>query len=179
MATPTEHSGHTEVPTKGHFPPFQQDTFASQLFWLVICFVLLYVLMSKLALPRVASIIDARQGRIDGDLADANRLKVSAEEAMTAYEKSLAEARGRAQAMANETRDRLNAEAEKSRKALDEQLNIKLADAEKTIAATKTSAMANVRTIATDAAGAIVARLTGAAPADTAVASAVDSVLKG
>jgi len=171
---------HTEVPG-GHgkgFPPFQKETFASQLFWLVIAFVLLYVLMSKIALPRVGSIIDARRSRIDGDLAAANELKTSADTAMAAYEKSLTEARGRAQTIGNETRDRLNAEAEKSRKALDEQLNVKLAEAEKTIAATKTAAMSNVRSIATDAASAIVTRLIGTAPADTAVASAIDSVLK-
>jgi len=174
-----ETNQHTEVPG-GHraFPPFEKDTFASQLFWLVITFVLLYVVMSKVALPRVGSIIDARRSRIDGDLASANQLKTSADEAMSAYEKSLVEARSRAQTIGNETRDRLNAEAEKSRKALDEQLNAKLAEAEKTIAVTKSSAMTNVRSIATDAAGAIVARLIGAAPAETTVASAVDSVLK-
>jgi len=173
-------NAHTEVPGGhgGGFPPFQKETFASQLFWLVIAFVILYVLMSKLALPRVGSIIEARKSRIDGDLAAANQLKTSADAAMAAYEKSLAEARGRAQTIGNETRDRLNAEAEKSRKALDEQLNAKLAEAEKTIAATKTSAMSNVRSIATDAASAIVTRLTGTAPADAAVASAIDSVLK-
>jgi F-type H+-transporting ATPase subunit b len=173
-------NAHTEVPGGhgGGFPPFQKETFASQLFWLVIAFVLLYVLMSKLALPRVGSIIEARRARIDGDLAAANELKTSADAAMAAYEKSLAEARSRAQTIGNETRDRLNAEAEKSRKALDEQLNIKLAEAEKTIAATKTAAMSNVRSIATDAASAIVTRLTGTAPADAAVASAIDSVLK-
>jgi F-type H+-transporting ATPase subunit b len=169
---------HTEVPGKANFPPFQKDTFASQLVWLAVCFVLLYVLMAKVALPRVGSIIDARRNRIEGDLADANQLKVSADEAMAAYEKSLAEARNRAQTIGAETRDRLHAEAEKARKALDDQLNAKLAQAEKTIAATKTQAMSNVRTIAIDTAGAIVARLIGAAPADGAVTGAVDAVLK-
>jgi F-type H+-transporting ATPase subunit b len=176
MATQT----HTEAPGghSGGFPPFQKDTFASQLIWLAITFVLLYVVMARVALPRVGAIIDARRSRIEGDLATANRLKVSAGEAMTAYEKSLAEARNRAQTLAAETRDRLHAEAEKNRKALEEQLNIKLAAAEKTIATTKTQAMTNVRAIAIDAAGAIVARLTGSAPSDGAVAGAVDAVLK-
>lgn len=174
-----EQNAHTEVPA-GHtsFPPFQKDTFASQLFWLFITFALLYVVMSKLALPRVGAIIDARRARIDGDLAAANQLKTSADTAMSAYEKSLVEARSRAQTIGNETRDRLNAEAEKSRKALDEQLNGKLAEAEKTIAATKASAMGNVRSIAADATSAIVARLIGTVPAETTVAGAVDSVLK-
>jgi F-type H+-transporting ATPase subunit b len=171
---------HTEAPGghSGGFPPFQKDTCASQLVWLAITFVLLYVVMAKVALPRVGAIIEARRSRIDGDLATANRLKVSADEAMSAYEKALIEARNRAQMLAAETRDRLNAEAEKNRKALDEQLNVKLAEAEKTIAATKTQAMTNVRAIAIDAAGAIVARLTGSAPSDGAVSGAVDAVLK-
>src|SRR5436190_18021875 len=100
----TTPNAHTEVPAKGHFPPFAQETFPSQLFWLVICFTLLYVLMAKVALPRVGAILDARRARIDGDLGEANRLKVHAEDSMTAYEKSLAEARGRAQTIGNETR---------------------------------------------------------------------------
>ncbi len=170
---------HTEVPA-GHagFPPFEKETFPSQLFWLVITFVLLYVLMARVALPRVGSIIAARRARIDGDLAEATRLKGGADDAMAAYEQSLADARNRAHVIATETRDRLNAEAEKSRKALDDQLNAKLAEAEKTIAATKTQAMSNVRAIAIDAAGAIVARLTGATPAETTVAGAVDGALR-
>ena len=170
---------HTEVP-EGHggFPPFQAETFPSQLFWLVITFVVLYAVMAKVALPRVGSIIEARRTRIDGDLAEAHKLKASADEAMASYEKALAEARGRAQVIANEMRERLNAEAERNRKALDDKLNAKLADAEKTIAGTKAQAMSNVRAIAVDAAGAIVARLTGSAAADDAVDSAVDSALK-
>ena len=174
-------NAHTEAPSGGHgggFPPFQKETFASQLAWLAITFVILYVMVAKLALPRVGSIIDARKGRIEGDLADANRFKSESEAAMAAYEKALGEARNRAQALANETRDRLNAEAEKNRKAVEERLNARLADAEKAIAATKTAAMANVRGIAIDTAAAIVARLTGAAPAEAATASAVDAVLK-
>ncbi|MGZ3411306.1 MAG: F0F1 ATP synthase subunit B [Xanthobacteraceae bacterium] len=175
MATET---AHTEVPKKGHFPPFQQDTFASQLFWLVICFGLLYLLMWKVALPRVGSIFNARNGRIEGDLAEASKLKTNAEAAMVAYEKSLAEARGRAQTIGNETRDRLHAEAEKNRKTLDDELNVKLAQAESSIAATKAQAMSSVRLIAADAAGAIVTRLTGATPQASAVSDAVDNVLK-
>lgn len=168
----------TEAAPKGHFPPFQQETFASQLFWLVICFGLLYILMSRVALPRVSSIFKARSERIEGDLAEAGRLKASAEAAMAAYEKALAEARGRAQTIGNEARDRLNAEAEKSRKLLEDELNAKLAHAEKAIAASRTQAMASVRNIASEAASAIVARLTGASPATSAVSEAVDNVLK-
>jgi F-type H+-transporting ATPase subunit b len=174
-------NAHTEVPSGGHgggFPPFQRDTFASQLVWLAITFIILYVMVAKLALPRVGSIIDARKGRIEDDLADANRFQSESEAAMAAYEKALAEARNRAQTLANEARDRLNAEADKNRKSVEERLNARLADAEKAITATKTAAMANVRGIAIETAAAIVARLTGTAPAEAATAGAVDAVLK-
>ena len=181
MAEPT-HNAHTEHPAEGGhggFPPFQAQTFASQLVWLAIAFVLLYVLMSKIALPRVASIIEGRQKKIEGDLAEAGRLKTQSDEAVAAYEKALADARANAQAIANETRDKQAAAAETRRKALEDELNAKLAEAEKTIAATKQAAMANVRGIAADATKAIVERLIGKVPADAAVDAAVGEAIKG
>jgi F-type H+-transporting ATPase subunit b len=173
-------NSHTEVPGghKGAFPPFNPTTFASQLIWLVITFVFLYVMMSKVALPRVGRIIEQRQKRIDDDLADAGKLKVQSDEAIAAYEKALADARARAQLIANETRDRQAAEAAKTRKRLEGELNVKLAVAEKSIAATKQAAMANVRGIAADAAKAIVERLIGSVPDDAAVEAAVTAALK-
>jgi F-type H+-transporting ATPase subunit b len=173
----TTSTGHAEG-GHGGFPPFQSQTFASQLVWLAIAFVLLYGLMSKLALPRVAAIIENRQKRIEGDIAEAGALKARSDEAVAAYEKALADARGRAQTIANDTRDKQAAEAETRRKALEGQLNIKLTEAEKTIAATKQAAMGNVRGIAEDAARAIVERLIGKAPGDKAVADAVGDALK-
>jgi F-type H+-transporting ATPase subunit b len=174
--TSTEHVPAGEH--KGAFPPFQSQTFASQLVWLVIAFVLLYALMAKWALPRVGRIIESRQKRIADDLADAERLKVQSDEAVAAYEKALADARARAQAIANETREQQQAAADATRKTLEGELNVKLAEAEKSIAATKQAAMANVRAIAEDAARAIIKRLIGSEPSDKAVAEAVADVLK-
>jgi F-type H+-transporting ATPase subunit b len=173
-------SAHTEVPGGGKppFPPFNKETFASQLVWLAIFFVALYLLMWKVAIPRIGGIVEARRGRIEGDIAEANRLKEQSDAALKAYEHSLADARGRAQALANETRERMNAEVEESRRKLEAALNAKLAEAERTIAQTKTAAMANVRGIAVDTAGAIVQRLIGAAPTGKAVENAVADVLK-
>ena len=176
-----ETNSHTEVPSGGHkpsFPPFQKETFASQLVWFAIAFVLLYALMSRLALPRIGGIFQARRQRIEGDVAEAQRLREEADATLAGYEKALAEGRNRAQVIAGETHARLAAEAEERRKKLDAALATKLAEAETTIAATKPAAMANVRGIATEAAAAIVERLIGRAPAEASVATAVDDVLK-
>jgi len=173
-------TAHTEAPGAPHkaFPPFDTHTFPSQLFWLAICFIAIYVMTARLVRPRVGGIIASRGQRISDDLAEAGRLKGESEAAMAAYEKALADARNRAQAIAGETRDRLQAEADRNRKALEDQLAARLADAEKSIEATKSSAMANVRGIATEAAAAIVTRLTGVSAPDSAVTAAVDAALK-
>ena len=172
-------AAHTEHPGgKPQFPPFNKETFASQLVWFAIFFVALYVIIAKLAIPRIGGIVAARRDRVEGDIAEANRLKEQSDAALKAYEKSLADARSRAQQLAGETRDKLNAEAEETRKRLEGELNLKLAEAEKTIAATKSAAMANVRGIAIDTASAIVQRLIGTAPAGAAVETAVADVLK-
>ena len=101
MAEPT---AHTEAPGgHGAFPPFQAQHFPSQLLWLVVSFVLLYALMSRIALPRIASIFADRSKRIADDLAAAQGFKEQSEAAAAAYQKALAEARNRAQAIAAET----------------------------------------------------------------------------
>jgi len=161
----------------GGFPPFQKDTFGSQLLWLAITFGALYFIASKLALPRVGGIIADRRARIAGDLAEAARMKEAADAAIASYEKSLADARARAQAIATQTREKVSAEAEARRKDVEAGLNAKLAAAEQTIGATRTAAMSNVQGIATDAAIAIVARLTGKAPTEDAAATAVKKAL--
>ena len=173
-------NAHTEHPGGGkpQFPPFNKETFASQLVWFVIFFIALYVLIGRFAIPRIGGIIEARSARIDGDLAEAKRLKDQSDAALASYEKSLADARARAQTLAGETRDKLAAEAEVTRKKLEAELNARLAKAEQTIAATKTAAMANVQGIAADTASAIVERLIGTAPSGSAVQAAVADALK-
>ncbi|HUI98448.1 MAG TPA: F0F1 ATP synthase subunit B [Xanthobacteraceae bacterium] len=176
--TTTAHTEAPGSPPKAPFPPFERETFPSQLFWLAICFIALYLITARLVRPRVGGIIESRRRHVADDLAEASRLKGEAEAAMAAYEKALAEARGRAQAIAGETRDRLQAEADRNRKAVEEQLNARLAEAEKSIAATKAAAMSNVRGIATEAASAIVTRLAGVSAPGSTVSAAVDAVLK-
>jgi F-type H+-transporting ATPase subunit b len=174
-------NAHTEADGghKAPFPPFQKDTFASQLVSLLVAFVALYLIVSRIALPRVGSLLDERQNAIEGDLAAAQKLKDESDSALKAYESELAAARLRAQAISSETRDRLNAAAEAERKTLEQRLSVKLADAEKTIASTREAAMSNVRGIAAEAAAAIVQQLTGIMPDGKAVDSAVDASLKG
>src|SRR6201986_2671276 len=148
-----ETTAHTEAHGESHaFPPFESQHYPSQLFWLALTFILLYVLMSRVALPRIGSILADRSKRIADDLAAAQRFKEQSEAADAAYQKSLADARARAQAIANETREQQAAQANAVNKKLEAQLHEKLAAAEKSIAPTRTPAMGNVSSIAADTA---------------------------
>jgi len=174
-----ESTAHTEEPA-GHraFPPFEKQHFPSQLFWLAVIFVLLYLLMSRIALPRIGSIFAERSKRISDDLAAANRFKEQSEAAGAAYQKALADARGRAQGIAGETREQQATAAEAANKRLEAELSDKLAAAEKSIAATRAAAMQNVGAIAAETASAIVERLIGTAPSAQDVAAAVSDASK-
>ena len=182
MAQPAQTYTETVAPgnPEAHhssFPPFASETFGSQLLWFAVAFGLLYYLMSKIALPRVGEILENRSNRIGADLAEAERLRAESEAAGQAYETSLAEARARAKAIAQETRDALAAEAETRRKALEAELSEKIAHSEETISARSAEAMASVRGIAADTAVAIVERLTGQPPDRASVEAALDRTL--
>ena len=94
-------TAHTEADGHGKagFPPFQKETFASQLVSFAIAFALLYFIVSKFALPRVGGIISNREGVIENDLTEAQKLKDESDQALKAYETELADARARAQAI--------------------------------------------------------------------------------
>tara|TARA_R110002110_G_scaffold6054_4_gene30594 strand:- start:14160 stop:14639 length:480 start_codon:yes stop_codon:yes gene_type:complete len=157
-------------------PQLDVNTFVPQLVWLVIVFGYLYVLMSRVALPRVATVLEERRDRIADDLDQAGQFKRQTDEAIEAYEKALAEARSKAHEIAQATRDTLHEETERQRLAIEARLATKIAEAEKQIAATRDAALQNVRSVAVDVADAIVAQLLG--EADRAAAeSAVNTEL--
>ena len=175
-AAPGE-AAHGGAKHESHFPPFDGTTFASQLLWLALTFGLLYYLMSKVTLPRIGRILEERHDRIADDLEEASKHRAESEAAQQAYEKALSEARAKAHSIAADTRDRLSADADANRKALESELTSKLQAAEERIAATKSEALTHVRGIAVDATQSIVSTLIGAAPAAADVEKAVDGAL--
>lgn len=143
------------------FPPLDPANFAPQLFWLALTFGALYVILSRVALPRVSEVIEERRDRIQRDLDAAERLKDETEQALQGYEKALTDARSNASGLAKKERETLDAEVQREQAKVEEQIAAKLADAETRIAETKAKALESVNTIAADTAVAIVAKLVG------------------
>src|SRR6266478_4431282 len=158
-------------------PQLDVSTFAPQLVWLAISFIALYLLMSRLGLPRVDAIIAARRKRLDDDLARAAEIKAEAEAVVAAYRRTLAEARAQAQAAIKERTDRFAAEAAEQQRQLAEALAERTRAAEREIVAAKERAFSEIRGVAVDVARSIAVKLTGSAADEARAASAVDRVI--
>ena len=159
----------------GSFPPFDSSTYPSQLLWLAITFGLFYLFLKKVVLPRIGGILEVRRDRIAQDLDQAARMKEEADAAVAAYEQELADARAKANGIAQQARNAAQADAEAERKKTEAALEEKLAGAEASIASIKSSAMREVGVIAEETAAAIVQQLLGGKADRAAVAAAVRS----
>ncbi|MGQ0484441.1 MAG: F0F1 ATP synthase subunit B family protein [Hyphomicrobiales bacterium] len=154
-------------------PQLDPAAWPTQLFWLAVTFIALYIVVSRVAIPRTGGAIAKRKATVEGDLAQAQKFKADTDKAIQAYEATLAEARVKAHAIAQANRDKLAAETDAERAKLDRALGGRIAEAEKKIAAAKTKALAEVREIAADIAARIVAELIGAKVTKAAAADAV------
>ena len=155
----------------------QISTFVSQIFWLVITFGLLYLIMWKIAIPRVAAVLLDRQERIDDDLQKAEALRNEAAAVLEEYEKTVAEGRAQAQAVLREAKDENDKAAAQRQTALSEQLAQQTTNASSRINAAQEEAIANIRTVAVEAAQAATLRLSSATVTQDEAEEAVTSVL--
>jgi F-type H+-transporting ATPase subunit b len=133
----------------------------TQVFWLLVSFGLLYWLLVRRALPRLAEILEARQDRIAADLDRAAEMRREAEEALAEYEKLLADAQAKAQARLAEVHTRLSAEAAERRAGLEAELHARQQAAEARIAEARTSALDEIDGVAAELAQAATERLIG------------------
>ena len=159
-------------------PQLEPLDWAPQLIWLVVTFGILYVLMLKVALPRIGSVLDMRRAHIARDIETAETLRRETEEAIAAYEQAIAEAKQKAQNIAQEGRAKLNEEIAAERAKLDRELAAKSKEAEARIDEAKASALKEVNKVAADVAADIVQRLIGVAPSGPELAKAVEAARK-
>ncbi|WP_245825790.1 F0F1 ATP synthase subunit B family protein [Oceanibaculum nanhaiense] len=159
-------------------PQLDPSNFATQIFWLAVTFIALYLLMSRVALPRVRDVLEERERRITDDLEKAQRLKDESEAVLAEYEKALADARASAQALFAQAAEQANAEAAKRQQDVAQKLAKQLEKAESRVQAAKTEALDNIRQVATEVAQDAAARLIGGDVAEDDAAKAVSVAMK-
>lgn len=159
-------------------PQLDFSTYPSQIFWLVVSFAVLFILMWKVAIPRVGDVIEQREQKIRADLEKAEQLRDEIASAEESVEKALSEARAEAQEIMRKAADKVAADHAKKQEKLDAELAEKISEAEARIDAARKEALSSVKDVAKEVAAASVEKLTGDKPDTGKISKAVDSVSK-
>lgn len=146
---------------KAGMPQLDPSSFASQLFWLVVTFAALYYVMARHIVPRIHTVLENRQQRIEYDLDRAASLKVEAEEARESYEAALADARGQAQTMLAEVGEAIRITSEEKHKELEEILTEKISESERLINEARRKADKDLEPTAAEVAVSLTEKLLG------------------
>lgn len=161
----------------GGMPQLNFADFPPQVIWLAVTFVILLIVMSKLALPRVAGVIEQRENRIKSDLDRAERVKADADAALAAYQKTMADARAKAQAELRQGQAAIAAETAKRDTAFAQALAQRTKAAEDGIAAAKSRALSDLRGVGAEITASVLSKVAGVnLPADQ-VRGAVDAAM--
>ncbi len=159
-------------------PQLDFSTFPNQIFWLVVTLVVIYLILDRIALPRIASVLAERQGTITNDIAAAEDLRQQAADAEKAYESALAAARAEAQEIAAKARADIEADLDKAIAKADAEIAARAAESEARITEIREGADAAVVDVAKDTAAALISALGGKSTA-AAVKSAIEKRTKG
>jgi F-type H+-transporting ATPase subunit b len=159
-------------------PQLDFSTFPNQMFWLAVALVLIYLILSKVALPRIGATLDDRQGRITGDIEAAERLKAQAVDAEKAYNQALVDARAEAGRIVGAAKADIQADLDRATAKADAEIAVRAAEAEKAIAEIRAGMTDSVGEVAKSTTAALVAALGGASDAKS-VAAAVAARMKG
>jgi F-type H+-transporting ATPase subunit b len=159
-------------------PQLDVSTYAPQVIWLAISFALLYVLMARVALPRIGRVLEERRDRVSDNLEKAESLKAEAEGVAEAYEGALAEARAEAQTILRQAADQMAADADQRHARISERLETEIKAGEAHIAEARQQAVANIRQVVVEVAGAAAARLSGRKLDAKPLEAAVEAALK-
>ncbi|MFY0594859.1 MAG: F0F1 ATP synthase subunit B' [Cognatishimia sp.] len=175
MATDTNAAEAASAPG---MPQLDFSNWGNQIFWLLVTLVVIYFVLSRIALPRIAAVLAERQGTITNDIAAAEELKAKAAEAEEAYNKALQDARAEAQRIVAEAKADIQAGLDAATAKADAEISAKAAESEKAIAEIRAGAVDSIRDVAADTANEIVSALGGKADAK-AVTAAVEARMKG
>lgn len=180
MATKTtDAAGHAaEAASASGMPQLDFSSWGNQIFWLLVTLVVIYFVLSRIALPRIAAVLAERQGTITNDIAAAEELKAKAVEAEEAYNKALADAKAEATRIVAEAKAEIQADLNAATEKADAEIAAKAAESEKAIAEIRAGALESIKDVANATTAELVSTLGGKAE-DADVAKAVDAQMKG
>lgn len=162
----------------GTLPQLDIGTFPTQVFWLFVTFIVLYIAMTKIAIPRIEYVLEERHSKLAEDLDKAGKLKADAEEVQANYEKALADARGSAHELVGAAKEEASKANAKADAEADATAVKKVKEAEASIEAARTEALSNVKDVVSEVAGEAVQKLIGVKVTKTELNKAVAAAME-
>jgi F-type H+-transporting ATPase subunit b len=159
-------------------PQLDPTSFAPQLLWLAVSFVVLYLMLARLLVPRVHSVLLFRSRTLTGDIEAAGLMKSQAEEARINYETALADARVRSQQMLDETQAAITARAQAKQAEIDAAIEQKLAAAEVSLRTARNDVMGKLAPVSGELAALIVDAMVHYKPTAQEAGAAVNAIAK-
>tara|TARA_B110000971_G_C19949680_1_gene472746 strand:+ start:110 stop:685 length:576 start_codon:yes stop_codon:yes gene_type:complete len=154
-------------------PQLDPTYWASQAFWLILIFTLLYLALSKLFIPKIKDSIDERENKIKDDLDEAQKLKSLAEQKLVEYELILEDAKKEAQKIILESKNKLNSEIQNKKKKFEKELEREIENAEKEIESLKKESLRNISIISEEMASRVIEQISGEPMNESSIKAAI------
>jgi F-type H+-transporting ATPase subunit b len=159
-------------------PQLDPKYWASQAFWLILIFSLLYLALSKIFIPKIKDSIDERENKIKDDLDEAQELKKLAEQKLQEYELSIEEAKKEMQKIIFESKNKLNSEIQSKKKEFDKEIESEIKNAEKEIEILKKGSLKNISAISEEIASKVIEQISGEPMNQSSVKAAIFEATK-
>ena len=159
-------------------PQLNPKYWASQGFWLILIFTILYFSISKFYLPKIKNNLDNRENRIKDDIEDANKSKELSESKLKEYEKILEDAKKEVIKIQIESKAKLDKDISEKKEKIEKEIEKELIQAQKEIAELKKNSISDIHNISKEIAANIIENISGDKLNESSIKAAVEEISK-
>ena len=159
-------------------PQLDPEFWASQVFWLILIFSILYLVIWKIFLPKINYSIENRKSRIVNDLDEAQKLKESAEKKLKEYNKIIENSKQEAKKIIEDERKKLDQDIENKKKDFNNQIEKEITAVEKEIKDLKKTSLSNISKIASETSAELMKKIINTEVNKSNVSAIVDDIIK-
>ena len=163
---------------KGGMPQLNTEFWASQIFWLILIFSILYIIIWKIFLPKITDIIENRKSRIIGDLNETQKLKENAEKKLNEYNKIIEDTKKEAKRIIEDNKKKLENDIKSKKQKFNEEIEKELMSVEKEIKSLKKLSISSINKIAAEVSSEVIKQLVGTSVNMSNVSAIVEDISK-
>ena len=162
----------------GGMPQLNPEFWVSQIFWLTLTFSILYVVLSKIILPKISVNLESRKSEIQENIEAAEKQRQKSESKILEYNKMLSKSKLEAKNIFKDAREKAMKDINSKKEVLDNQINDEIKKAEQEIVLLRKTAPEKINKIAIDASSELVKKLIGADVNNSSISAIVDDLSK-